>query len=477
MTTTTTSREAEPGATAAPTALPEGVEFLWMNPADLIVDANIRTHLDITPDFRKSIREDGVRVPVSAIRAPEGIKVREGQQRTITATEEQVPWIPVYVIPDRGDVERILGQLAENHQRAAMTQQDTAGAFEQLALLGMSAGQIAKRAHRTKAEVVAGLTVAKSTAAAEAAGQYALDLTDAALFAEFDGDEEAAATLADVAERGGSLAHAAQRIRDERARTQAVAAVREALTAEGVRVTYRPAYYDSPVREVAALRVKGQSEPMTVEQHATCPHHAAWVAYNEDTATASPVYVCTNPKAAGHLRWSDPAQKVDRTPLSEAERAERRQVRENNAAWRSAETVRREWLPTLARRKTPPKGGAEFVAYAVVHCPGLLSEAALRGHALAARLLGFKKDFGGGRYLADLLDKATTPRSQVIALTVALAAVEESTGTHTWRNALPGGIPARYLLALESWGYGLSDIEQAVTGRTPDPEDTAAAAA
>lgn len=462
MTTDTTSTDHVLAAT-----MPEGVEFLWMNPADLIVDANVRTNADITPEFRRSIRDLGVLVPVVAIRAPEGIKVQKGQRRTITATEEKVPGVPVYVVPDGGDIERIIGQLAENHDRAAMTQNDTAGAYEQLSLLGMTASQIAKRTRRTKAEVTAGLTVAASAAAAQAAGQYALDLTSAALFAEFDDDEEATATLTDVAERGGSLPHAAQRIRDERARTQAIAAVRETLSAEGVRVTYRPGYYDTTVREVAALRAKGQSEPMTVEQHATCPHHAAWVSYDEDTRTAAPVYVCTKYKTAGHLRWTDPAEKIERTPLSEDERAERRQVRENNAAWRSAETVRREWLPTLARRKTPPKGAAEFVARAVVHCPDLLTKAAFNGHRVAARVLGFKKDFGASRYVADLLDKATAPRSQVIALVVVMAAIEESTGTHTWRNARPGSTVARYLTALEGWGYGLSDIEQATCARSP----------
>ena len=465
MTTDTTTTQQ-----AAPAAMPDGVEFLWMNPADLIVDANVRTDAAITPEFRQSIRDLGVLVPVVAVRAPEGIKVQKGQRRTITATEEKVPGLPVYVVPDGGDVERIIGQLAENKDRAAVTNADTANAYEQLALLGLSASQIARRNHTTKAEVVAGLTVAKSARAGAAVADYALDLESAALFAEFEDDEKATATLTDVAARGGSLPHAAQRIRDERARTQAIAAVKETLTAEGVRITHRPGYYETTAREVAALRAKGQSEALTVEQHATCPRHAAWVEYDEDTATAAPVYVCTNYKTAGHLRWTDPAERTERAPLSGAERDERRQVRENNAAWRSAETVRRDWLPTLARRKTPPKGAAEFVAYAVVYCPEALQNAAWKGHVLAARVLGFKKDFGGSRYVADLLDKASTPRSQVIALAVVLAAIEESTGTHTWRHASATNTVARYLTALEGWGYGLSDIEAATTGRTPAPK-------
>jgi len=475
MTTTSTTQP-------APAALPDGVEFLYMNPADLIVDANIRTDAAITPEFRQSIRDLGVRVPVTAVRAPEGIKVREGQRRTITATQEQVPAIPVYVVPDGGDVERIIGQLAENHDRAAMTQPDTAAAYEQLALLGLSASQIAKRPRRTKAEVTAGLTVAKSTTAAEAAEGYALDLVSAALFAEFDGDEDATRTLRWAAERGGSLAHAAQRIRDERARTQALDTERARLTADGVTITPKPGYYEvTPRREVTALRAKGHTEPLTPEQHATCPHHAAYVHYDDATATAEAVYICTDYKAAGHLRWTDPAAKAERTPVSEAERAERRQVRENNAAWRSAEKVRRDWLAaTIARRKTPPKGAAELVADAIVNQASRLSYAADRGFQVAASLLGHTGEYGGRQYIANLLSKANTPRSHVITLVVVLAAIEECTGVHSWRNASGDSGAADYLTTLETWGYQLSDIEQVACGRTPatdpDPEPAEAAA-
>ncbi len=474
--TASTSHAAEP-RTAAKAALPVGVEFLWMNPADLIVDANVRTHLDITPEFRQSIRDLGVRVPVTAVRSADGIKVREGQQRTITATEEKVPGIPVYVVPDGGDVERIIGQLAENHDRTAMIQKDTAGAYEQLALLGCRPRRSPSGSAAPGPRSQPGSPSRSPPPPPRRPGNTPWNLTDAALFAEFDGDQQATEDLRYTAERGGSLIHTAQRIRDARDRSQAVAAERDRLTAEGVTITHQPGYYEATTRrEVTALRAKGSTEPLTAEQHATCPHHAAYVRYDDDTATAEAVYLCTDYKAAGHLKWTDPAEKVERTPLCEDERVKRRQVRENNAAWRSAETVRREWLPTLACRKTPPKGGAEFIAHAVVQCPSMLTNAAFQGHALAARLLGFRKDFGGSRYVADLLDKANTPRSQVITLVVVLAAIEESTGTHTWRQARPGDTATRYLTALEGWGYGLSDIEQTTCGRTPTPDPDAAAA-
>lgn len=470
MTSTITAEH--DGTQAAPLGvdLPEGVEFVWANPGDLILDANVRTTVDLDVEFLASIRDLGVLTPVVAIRTPEGLRVQKGQRRTLAAVEVARPGMPVYVVPDGGDVERIIGQLAENHDRAAMTQTDTAAAYQQLSLLGLSAAKIAARTRRPTAEVKAGLTVAKSTAAAEAAGTYALDLVSAAMFAEFDGDEGATQTLRYAAESGGSLAHAAQRIRDDKARKQAIATLKETLTADGVTITHAPGYYDeSTKRPVAALRAKGSTTPLTPEQHATCPQHVAWITYDETTATATAVYGCANYKSAGHLRWTDPNEQTERTPLSEDERAERRQVRENNAAWRSAETVRRGWLPTLARRKTPPKGSAEFVARAVLHEGSTLATAAMNGHRLAAKILGHKEEWGTRDYVSGLLAKANTPRSQVIALVVVLAAIEEATSTQTWRHVYPDGTVARYLTALETWGYDLADIEHTTCGRTPDP--------
>jgi hypothetical protein len=223
--------------------MPEGVEFLWMNPADLIVGANIRTNADITPEFRLSIRDLGVQTPFVAVRAP-----------------------------------------------TAMTQADTAGAYEQLALLGLSAAQITKRTRRTKTQVVAGLTVAKSKAAAEATGQYALDLTSAALFAEFEGDEQATATLTDPAARGGvggARRPARPRRADPHTGRQGRAGAPECRRREG----------DPPARLLRHRPARGRRAarqephpPPGCGRARDLPHHAAWVRYDPDTATAGAVY-------------------------------------------------------------------------------------------------------------------------------------------------------------------------------------------
>jgi hypothetical protein len=55
----------------------------------------------------------------------------------------------------------------------------------------------------------------------------------------------------------------------------------------------------------------------------------------------------------------------DDETVREAKRVERWRVIANNAAWRSAETVRREWVAGFVTRKTPPSG-AEALVYAAL---------------------------------------------------------------------------------------------------------------
>jgi ParB family chromosome partitioning protein len=53
----------------------------------------------------------------------------------------------------------------------------------------------------------------------------------------------------------------------------------------------------------------------------------------------------------------------------------------------------------------------------------------------------------------------------VIALGVVLAAVEDATGVHSWRNIDPA--TARYLGLLAELGYVLSDVEKLAAGIKP----------
>lgn len=74
-----------------------------------------------------------------------------GQRRTLAAVETGRPQIAVYVIdiPDDAqarEVARIVGQVAENDDRADLKGSERAAAFQQLSALGLTATQVARRA-------------------------------------------------------------------------------------------------------------------------------------------------------------------------------------------------------------------------------------------------------------------------------------------------------------------------------------------
>lgn len=85
---------------------------------------------------------------------------------------------------------------------------------------------------------------------------------------------------------------------------------------------------------------------------------------------------------------------------------------------------------------------------------------------LAAEVLGVGGPVGGRAKIRDLIAKASAARAQHLALVVVLAAIEERTGVHTWRNP---GREATYLGALGAWGYSLSPVEQIARGPKPKP--------
>ncbi|KRC43016.1 hypothetical protein [Oerskovia sp. Root22] len=179
------------------------------------------------------------------------------------------------------------------------------------------------------------------------------------------------------------------------------------------------------------------------------------------------MFVCTDPKAHGHLKAATPidpdAPVAVKAPVDEEARAARREVIANNKAWRSAEVVRREWLAAFAARKTAPKGAAEFIARFLVSDVYMLSKAADKRHALAAEWLGLKVSGSFGPARADfaaLTAKAGPARAQVITLVLILAAIEDSTGTQTWRGT--NALTIEYFQMLAQWGYDLAEVEQIV---------------
>jgi len=489
--------------------------IVQLDPRTLLVDLNLR-EARIDSDLVDSIKELGVLQAVTVVTTAEGAyRVRFGHRRTLAAIEAGRDLIPAVVAGPEGSakaaqVARIVEQWHENEQRVNLTRAERIEATAQLAAFGVSPTQIAKRTKQAKDEVRQALTVAASPTARQAAQDEALTLEDAALLAEFEGDEDAVTRILDAAARrwGASPAHIAQRIRDERADAAREAEYVESLRALGITVL-DPRAEGYTGRPVLALR-DAQGQGFTTETHSECPGHAAVIGRrhgNVDEATGRPVvnnendtedqdededdqdaedsqggpvlvwtsypvpqWVCADPAAYGHTDVNPESSTGKRmSDLSEAEqeqaRAARRAVIRCNVEWKAAQPVRRDWLRTFLTRKTAPKDAAAFMAQIVATHADVVSH--IDANGLAANLLGLTEQaaYGRSKVLTEAVAKASDARAQVLLLAQVLAGCERDLSPNAWRSLSPTS--ARYLLKIEEWGYRLDDVERLACGIEP----------
>ena len=490
-----------------------------MDPASLLVDVNVRRDNQANADLIESVRALGVLQPVVAVRTASGeVRVRHGHRRTLAAVAAGRSLVPVFVAADErtddtAQVERLLEQYAENTHRAGLSTAECVGITEQLSAFGVSPAQIAKRTRMPRAQVDAALKVAGSTLAKAAADRYAfLDLAQAAAVAEFADEPEVVKVLVAAAQTG-QFAHAAQRARDDRAEAECFQALAAALREQGTTVIDTPEHR-SPITELDHL-LGADEKGLTETNHADCPGHAAYVRDefrwvddagdephpeaddpsadedDEGAGAAAPrssrqkqswvrrpvaVHVCTEPAAHGHrARYASSTERPKMAELSPAEqdaaRAERRDVITSNKAWDSAQKVRRDFLATLATRKTPPKGTGAFLGAALTSTS--LRYALERGYDLAATLLGVagSTSIYSSNYakLSTAVENTTDQRATVVALVVVLAGYEEATDRNSWRRVDPD--TRRYLSFLAAHGYTLSPVERRACGMEPEPTE------
>lgn len=123
-----------------------------------------------------------------------------------------------------------------------------------------------------------------------------------------------------------------------------------------------PAYsYTGPVRPLTGLNHDGQ--PLTVETHTACPRHAAYVGTESWSDRTHTEYVCTDPAAPAHrpLHRQPPAAGQLGGPMTDEQKAERRQLIASDKAMTAATEVRREFVRGLLARRTTPRGILRYV--------------------------------------------------------------------------------------------------------------------
>jgi ParB/RepB/Spo0J family partition protein len=276
------------------------LELVYVPPGSLLVDRNIRLGLDITDEFVESLRDHGVLQPIVAVMTAHGgldgdgaLRVRFGNRRAIGAITAGLAEVPVLVAGDEatddpGEIDRILTQLAENDDRAALTTLDHISAIEQLALLGLDELEIAQRTRRDVDAVSAALTVGKSQLASDLALAVPdLDLERLAVLAEFDDDPETANELAvegRTASSGGwdHLVSRKRRDRNAKRREQLALVKLVELVGDDVKVIPRPNYGDAARSLTQLAPADGPLRDLTPEEHQGCPGYAVYLRLESD---------------------------------------------------------------------------------------------------------------------------------------------------------------------------------------------------
>ena len=486
----------------------------FVDPDTLVLETNVRTEDGINRQFVASIKENGVLVPIVAVRDDgDRLIVRAGQRRTLAAREAGLTSVPVYVTTAGDDTAtRIVVQISENDHRLGLRPTERVLGVQQLLDCGLTPTKVAKRLAVSAERVKQSAVVAHSPTALEKLDGNEVTLAEAAGIAEFEDDERAVDRLLQAAGRN-YFDHTLAQLRQNRelriAQDAAAARYREQgwtvlddrprihehpeyvplhflVTAGGhqadldavtnpalwaVWIDEESVYTDNDTGDVVDevtidwnTEGKPGVEPIEGKRHADTVTETV-----EFTATD---YYCLDPVAAGltpnerFRRFSGegagtPAAAQEKVDTTAADKRERRTVLALNRAAEAAQTVRREFVTTLLSRKTPPKGAATFVAGMLVADSYLLSS--YKADEITPELLGV----GSGGLKAGvgaLVAKAGDPRAQVIVLGVVLGALEGRTPKTAWRSGEHFVGPKEYLGFLAENGYTLSAVEKVMVG-------------
>ena len=449
----------------------------YLDPAGVVIDYNPRKDPALTPEFEASIAAHGVIEPVIAHRRDGGVYVLIGSRRCAAAKKAKLPEIAVVVYDvdtKVADLARLVAQHAENYHRTGLSPLEEAGLVQEMLDLDLDEEMIAESLHVQESYVRAAAAVAGSeTAKAAAAHPAQLPLEAAAAVACYDDPEVAAGILDEIvaAADEGILDHKLAELAQERETMRLVAEAHAQLEAAGYTVTTEQLPWNQAVH---SLYEKDGGKAVDPEKHKQCPGAVVYAGVDYQGGVTER-WFCSDPAANGHRNHDAGSGKTRPDPgseESEAAKAERRMVIDGNKQWRAAETVRRRWLADFAQRKTPPKDAVAFICAEIPH--GIqVTDSMGRFCELGCEWLGLAKAENGSRttrqagregYLAQLA-KATGPRATQMTLVLLLAQAEAATSVQTWRG--PTFAAQRYFTALQTWGYGLSKIEQTIVKAKP----------
>ncbi len=459
---------------------PHEVDVVLLDPRTLSVHPrNLHVDLGDLTGLTASIAAQGVLEPLIVVPLPDGgHQLLAGHRRTAAAIAAGTPLVPCILRPDliaaddAGLAEHVGAMLAENLHRQGLTPVEEARGVQMMLDLGVDVDGIAARTGLDRRRVATAAGAARlSPAVAAAVTGAGLTLDQVAVVADYANAPEVVGELVAAAGEGpGRFAHAVTRAEQERATAQRLAERQAELERAGRTVLLE--YGD-------ALRVHDLlqgGEVLDAEQHADCPG-AAVVLQDSWNGDVHHVEVCTDPAGHGHVyRWarSWPGKGAAMSDEElERQRAERRQVIENNRAMTAANSTRRAWICELLARRKAPAGVLRFAVETLATDRSALADwfggngsqdvddaAAELGLSRPSwRLSGEEDTLTSGARVPDA-------RLPLQLLAHVAAALEGRITRDAWRWQDHRGRDAvRWFRFLVEEGYELSDIEQIIVDR------------
>ncbi|GGX93839.1 hypothetical protein [Streptomyces fructofermentans] len=375
--------------------------------------------------------------------------------------------------------------LIENDHRDQMHDRDRVKAIETLALIDVSEEQREKMARALKikrAELRAAREAARlDDAQLHRASIQGFDLIQMAEMAEVGNVSRAVQILEDAhakdaAEESGGRGHwdqALARLRQSKADAEARQTALDGLKRADVPLLpdYFPYGTKDTSRPLTELRTP-LGAPLTPDKHAYCSGHAARL--DEEF---QPVWYCSDPATYGHkLR---PGAKPTKQSMSEEDKEARARTIAGNKAWKTARTVREDFVKRLCKGKSLPEPVRQFALRTVMSPPYLYAKWCEQGETESvAQLLGVpdptadrSRTSREGDPFDDLVARLGKAKGWHQVFAQVAAAFEYSMREpKTWQGL--SRHQAAYLLCLKAEGYRLSDVEElTVTKYLPQPND------
>jgi ParB family chromosome partitioning protein len=435
-----------------------------VDPKTLLVGPNVRKDTKLTTDFVASVKELGVRIPITAYESDEGLVVVDGQRRTLAAVDAGLAEVPVFVTSAPSEQERLIDQVVVNEQRSDLFEHEAVAAVQELALFEMKAPAIAKKLGLSRDLVNDALRIRLSDAGKAVYEKHG-QLDIAVAVAELEGQPEQAELVGldqswKVRERARELVMAKSKRE-----------VEDKAGAEGVTIVKAPDYYAEDPQPVRYLYTdKACKEGLDGMPHERIVELAGdglvgWAEqFGGDTVIRYGVkgWAARGLHVEGYRLRGAKQGKPSTPEEAEKVKAERRVARETTKAWVAATADRIVWLQELVQRRTAPKGWEILVARRLVQTD--YSPSQLR---MVVAILQLADDVMHSQrsLVLGYLEKNPTKAAQVM-LAVWAGAIEgggdfdKKGWGGTWQVDIQTA--RAYLEQLAEWGFTLSEVEQSV---------------